>query len=333
MLDVQLRRENEDGRLMAIFASAVEQGVGGALVRDPRRGPTDNGALVYLDADGKLEASLARVERAGGNVLMPKTDIGPPGFIALVRDSEGNVVGDTANAVSRRRPSSTLIFSISSISKPVNRLSFCLSTVRFGGRCQSLLLWLASALAVGLGATGSPARNPGAASTAVTAPAMERSQRARRLPGGQSRREDCPITATVKAHTHGAFMLDETRSAFSARQLRQVVDIFVAAPAVADPLVAGHLVPRLRTGARHVQIVEQPWDNGYRRWFRFGGGGGIIKMPVVCDDNATKSIARVRSPVWATRVAAEKWREPPRRERRRDRAAPDTAAVPAGNPT
>ena len=30
---------------------------------------------------------------AGGKVVMPKTDIGPPGFIALVRDTEGNVVG------------------------------------------------------------------------------------------------------------------------------------------------------------------------------------------------------------------------------------------------
>jgi predicted enzyme related to lactoylglutathione lyase len=26
-------------------------------------------------------------------VVQPKTDIGPPGFIALVRDTEGNVVG------------------------------------------------------------------------------------------------------------------------------------------------------------------------------------------------------------------------------------------------
>jgi len=26
-------------------------------------------------------------------VVQPKTDIGPPGFIALVRDTEGNIVG------------------------------------------------------------------------------------------------------------------------------------------------------------------------------------------------------------------------------------------------
>jgi predicted enzyme related to lactoylglutathione lyase len=93
VLDIELRRTVEDGNPMALFASAVEQGVGGALVRRPGREPTESGVIVYLDADGKLDASLARVERAGGRVVMGKTDIGPPGFIALVRDTEGNLVG------------------------------------------------------------------------------------------------------------------------------------------------------------------------------------------------------------------------------------------------
>jgi len=93
VLNIDLRRENEDGRPMAIFASAVEEGVGGALVRQAVREPTDKGVLVYLDADGKLDACLGRVERAGGTVVQPKTDIGKPGFIALLRDSEGNLVG------------------------------------------------------------------------------------------------------------------------------------------------------------------------------------------------------------------------------------------------
>jgi predicted enzyme related to lactoylglutathione lyase len=93
VLDIELRREVEGDRPMALFASAVKEGVGGALVRQPGREPTDNGVIVYLDANGKLDASLARVELAGGRVVMPKTDIGPPGFIALVRDTEGNLVG------------------------------------------------------------------------------------------------------------------------------------------------------------------------------------------------------------------------------------------------
>jgi predicted enzyme related to lactoylglutathione lyase len=93
MLDIELRRTAEDDRPMALFASAAQGGVGGALVRQPGREPTNQGVLIYLDADGKLDACLARVERAGGTVVQPKTDIGPPGFIALVRDPEGNLVG------------------------------------------------------------------------------------------------------------------------------------------------------------------------------------------------------------------------------------------------
>lgn len=93
VLDVKLRRESEDGRPMALFESAAEHGVGGALVRQPGREPTESGVIVYLDANGKLDASLARVERAGGQVMLPKTAIGPNGFIAMVRDTEGNLVG------------------------------------------------------------------------------------------------------------------------------------------------------------------------------------------------------------------------------------------------
>ncbi len=93
VLDIKLRRRTEDDRSLALFASALEEGVGGALVRQPGREPTDSGVLVYLDADGKLDASVARVERAGGRVVVPRKDIGPTGFVALLRDTEGNLVG------------------------------------------------------------------------------------------------------------------------------------------------------------------------------------------------------------------------------------------------
>ena len=77
---------------MAMFPSR-EPGVGGALVKDPRRRPLTDGALVYLNANGILDASLQRVEAAGGKVLLPKTDIGAPGFIAMALDTEGNAIG------------------------------------------------------------------------------------------------------------------------------------------------------------------------------------------------------------------------------------------------
>ena len=58
----------------------------------PRR-PTGGGTLVYLNADGQLDAILSRVEAAGATIVLPQTAIGPDGFIAVVADTEGNHVG------------------------------------------------------------------------------------------------------------------------------------------------------------------------------------------------------------------------------------------------
>lgn len=93
VLGVSFKREHFAGTdmHMAVFEGAQES-VRGALISDKRRKPAADGALVYLHAP-KLDESLSRIERAGGVVVLPKTDIGDPGFIALVRDTEGNVVG------------------------------------------------------------------------------------------------------------------------------------------------------------------------------------------------------------------------------------------------
>ncbi len=92
VLDTELKREVFAGNPMAVFA-APPPAVGGALVVMPHRKPSADGALVYLDASGKLDAALARTAEAGGEVLLARTDIGEPGFIAVVRDTEGNHVG------------------------------------------------------------------------------------------------------------------------------------------------------------------------------------------------------------------------------------------------
>ncbi len=91
LLGHKLRREIFGGLPYALFPHE-EPGVSGALVCDPRRS-VGGGTLVYLNADGELDAILARAERAGASVVVPKTAIGPEGFIAVIRDSEGNQVG------------------------------------------------------------------------------------------------------------------------------------------------------------------------------------------------------------------------------------------------
>jgi predicted enzyme related to lactoylglutathione lyase len=92
ILQTKLKRERFGEQDLAIL-TAEEPGVAGALVLDPKRKPNVDGTLVYLNANGRIDSVVDRVASAGGKVLLPKTDIGQPGFIALIRDTEGNCVG------------------------------------------------------------------------------------------------------------------------------------------------------------------------------------------------------------------------------------------------
>lgn len=67
-------------------------GAAGALVRMPGFESGGNSVLVYFScADCANEAAKAMA--AGGQIVKPKTSIGPYGFIALVTDTEGNMIG------------------------------------------------------------------------------------------------------------------------------------------------------------------------------------------------------------------------------------------------
>ena len=67
-------------------------GAAGALVRMPGFEPGGNSVLVYFScADCAVEADKAVA--AGGEIVKPKTSIGPYGHIALVLDTEGNMIG------------------------------------------------------------------------------------------------------------------------------------------------------------------------------------------------------------------------------------------------
>jgi len=67
-------------------------GVGGGLIQMAGATPSADGITIYLNGGDDLSAPLARVEAAGGKVLMPKTDIGENGFMAQLLDTEGNKV-------------------------------------------------------------------------------------------------------------------------------------------------------------------------------------------------------------------------------------------------
>jgi uncharacterized protein len=91
-LGVTLTRTEFGGVPHAMFP-ADEGGVAGAVVGQAsvKAGPT--GVVIYLDAPDGVEACLARALAAGGTQVVPKTAIGEHGFIAVVKDLDGNVVG------------------------------------------------------------------------------------------------------------------------------------------------------------------------------------------------------------------------------------------------
>jgi uncharacterized protein len=52
--------------------------------------PSQNGPLIYLSVEGRLDDAIKAVGTNGGKVLQDKHQIGPHGFRAVIIDSEGN---------------------------------------------------------------------------------------------------------------------------------------------------------------------------------------------------------------------------------------------------
>jgi predicted enzyme related to lactoylglutathione lyase len=68
-------------------------GIGGAVVHaEGFYNPSDtHGPLIYLNGNPDVQHVLDRVEAAGGEILVPKTQISEDiGHMAVIRDTEGN---------------------------------------------------------------------------------------------------------------------------------------------------------------------------------------------------------------------------------------------------
>ena len=78
--------------MLAFPMDPAKYGAPGALVRMPGCPSGGTGTLVYFScADCGVEAG--RVTAAGGTICKEKFSIGQYGFIALVNDTEGNMIG------------------------------------------------------------------------------------------------------------------------------------------------------------------------------------------------------------------------------------------------
>ncbi len=96
VLATKLNPMETPGRKMAAFPADWTKGdLAGAITQAEDMKPSSSGALLFLNCAPDLSAALARVETAGGKVLLPKTEIPMQnaGFMAFIEDTEGNRIG------------------------------------------------------------------------------------------------------------------------------------------------------------------------------------------------------------------------------------------------
>lgn len=87
-----------DGMQMAFFPYKPKSGkASGGIAKSKMHRPGKSGIRLYLNANPDLSKVLRKVKRAGGEIAMPKTSLGPNGFMAFIIDTEGNSVGLHSN--------------------------------------------------------------------------------------------------------------------------------------------------------------------------------------------------------------------------------------------
>lgn len=66
----------------------------GALVQSEYQRPSPDGISISLDGGKDMDNILKHVEKAGGKIIMPKTNTGmEAGYVGMFIDSEGNKIG------------------------------------------------------------------------------------------------------------------------------------------------------------------------------------------------------------------------------------------------
>jgi predicted enzyme related to lactoylglutathione lyase len=92
-LDVTIEKIEIPGMEMGILPYE-NQMVTGVILKEEGSKPSANGVTIYLNGGDNLQVILAKVEKNGGKVILPKTaHADESGYFALFLDSEGNKLG------------------------------------------------------------------------------------------------------------------------------------------------------------------------------------------------------------------------------------------------
>lgn len=82
------------GMKMCGFPADMTSGkVSGGLAQSPMHKPSEEGSVIYLNANPDIQKVLDRIVTAGGKIAVPRTQISPEiGYMAFFIDTEGNKV-------------------------------------------------------------------------------------------------------------------------------------------------------------------------------------------------------------------------------------------------
>jgi uncharacterized protein len=93
VFQMKLEKLESPGMDMWAFPMAMDQvAASGALVKMEGVKSGGSGTIPYFHCD-EVTTELERVVAAGGHIQQPKTSIGQYGFMALIVDTEGNMIG------------------------------------------------------------------------------------------------------------------------------------------------------------------------------------------------------------------------------------------------
>lgn len=91
ILEADVQKISEHGMEFALLPH-TENNVSGCLCVMDDRKPSQNGPLVYLHTEGRIDHIANSVEEHGGQLLKAKEQIGPYGHRAVILDTEGNAI-------------------------------------------------------------------------------------------------------------------------------------------------------------------------------------------------------------------------------------------------
>jgi len=90
LLDIKIEKMDVEGMQMGILPYEGQM-VTGVIIQADGYKPSADGVTMYLNAGENLQVVLDRVEKNGGQIILPKTaHADESGYFAIFLDSEGN---------------------------------------------------------------------------------------------------------------------------------------------------------------------------------------------------------------------------------------------------